>query len=504
MSRIAIIGAGVSGLATAALLARDGHEVDVFEQASEMGGRAGVWERDGFRWDTGPSWYLMPEVFERWFARAGTTTADHLDLVRLDPGYRVFSERGEAIDLATGRAARDMFESVEPGAGRRLARYLDDAAEAYRLSIDHFLYEPYRTPAAFLRPAVLRRARKLSRLLRTTLHERAAEHVADQRLQQVLEYPAVFLGGSPFQVPALYSLMSHLDLTVGVDHPMGGMRQIVVALERIARDAGANIHLGSDAEAIRVDGSGPRGRVTGLRVGGEEVAADAVVSTADLHETERLLGRRTGAKRPRTASPGTVLVLLGVRGALPQLPHHSLLFAERWRENFDAILGSPGSVPDPASLYVCHPSATDPSAAPDGDANLFVLVPAPADPKSGRGGVDGQGDPRIEAIADRAIAQIAKWADISDLAERIVVRRTIAPEDFAVDLRTWRGNALGLAHTLDQSALWRHRNTVRGIRGLHLAGADVLPGIGVPMCLISSEIVADRVARDSRRRRTGR
>lgn len=442
----------------------------------------------------------MPEVFERWFERAGTSAAEQLDLVRLDPGYRVFPERGEPLNLPPGRGAIDVFERRERGAGARLARYLDDAEEAYRLSLDHFLYEPYRTPAAFLRPAVVRRARRLTRLLRTTLHDRAAAHVTDLSLQQVLEYPAVFLGGSPFAVPALYSLMSHLDLTVGVDHPLGGMRQIVTSLERIARAAGARIHVGADVEAIRVDGGRVRGRVSGVRVGGEELAADIVVSCADLHETERLLGRRTGSRRARTPSPGAVLVLLGVRGSLPQLAHHSLLFAERWRENFDEILQTPGRVPDPASLYVCHPSATDPSAAPEGDANLFVLIPAPADPASGRGGVDGQGDAGIEDIADRAIAQISAWAGIPDLAERIVVRRTIAPEDFAVDLRTWRGNALGLAHTLGQSALWRHRNTVRGVRGLHLAGADVLPGIGVPMCLISSEIVADRIVHDNRRR----
>ena len=196
----------------------------------------------------------------------------------------------------------------------------------------------------------------------------------------------------------------------------------------------------------------------------------------------------------RTSGPGAVLVMLGVDGALGRMPHHSLFFTRDWRRNFAAI--ADGRVPEPASVYVCRPSATDPSAAPSGQENLFVLVPMPADPQLGRGGVDGGGDPRIEAIADAAIDQVARWSGHGDLAQRIVVRRTVGPADFSEDLGAWRGSMLGPAHTLGQSAMFRAGNRSRKVDGLYYAGSSTIPGIGLPMCLISAEIVADRIARE--------
>jgi phytoene desaturase len=232
------------------------------------------------------------------------------------------------------------------------------------------------------------------------------------------------------------------------------------------------------------------------------VPADLVVGASDLHhlETELLPPERQTYPeswwKKRTPSPGALLLLLGVEGELPRLAHHTLVFTKDWRGNFDAIFGDEPYVPDPASLYVCRPSATDPSVAPAGHENLFVLVPMPADVTLGHGGVDGAGGPRIEAAADAVIDQIAAWTGIPDLADRIVVRRTIAPADFASDLHTWRGNSLGLSHTLLQSAVFRPRNASRRVEGLLYAGADVLPGIGLPMCLISAELVLKRVRGD--------
>ena len=256
-----------------------------------------------------------------------------------------------------------------------------------------------------------------------------------------------------------------------------------------------------------MDRAGRLARVTGVAVrdatGERDVAADLVVGAGDLHHLETRLLPRELQTYPaswwdrRDPGFGAVLLHLGVRGRLPQLEHHSLLFTRDWDANFRAIFGADPHVPDPTSVYVCAPSRTDPGVAPEGHENVFVLVPVPAALRLGRGGVGGTGDPALEAVADAAIAQIADWAGIGDLAERIVVRRTVGPADFAADLHAWSGTALGPAHTLRQSALLRGRNTSRKVRGLYYAGGSTIPGIGLPMCLISAEIMLKAVRGDT-------
>jgi phytoene desaturase len=230
--------------------------------------------------------------------------------------------------------------------------------------------------------------------------------------------------------------------------------------------------------------------------------ADIVVSTADLWHTETSMLLPELQTYPqsywekRTAGPSALLVLLGVEGELPELEHHTLFFTKDWKANFGKIFDDL-EVPDPASLYVCKPSATDPGVAPEGHENLFVLVPLPADPAIGAGGVDGAGDERIEQLADAVIEQIGDWAGIPDLASRVVVRRTIGPADFVSTLNSWRGTALGPAHTLRQSAMFRARNVSAKVDGLYYAGGSTTPGIGLPMCLISAELVLKRLHGDT-------
>ncbi|MET0781667.1 MAG: phytoene desaturase family protein [Microbacterium sp.] len=500
-----VIGAGIAGLATAALLGAEGWHVTILEARDEIGGRAGSWEHEGFRFDTGPSWYLMPEVFDHFFRLLGTTAERELDLVRLDPAYRVYSQPSAErplppTDVQSGREeATALFEGIEPGAGAKLDVYLDSAADAYELSVSRFLYDTYETTAGLRDPALMRRAGQLAPLLTRSLASHVERRFTDPRLRQILGYPAVFLGGSPYGVPSLYHLMSHLDLDDGVLYPRGGFIEVIRAVQRLAAANGAVIETGCEVVEITTTDAA----ATGVRLAdGRRIPADLVVSTADLHHTETKLLPSDLQTYPekwwarRTPSPGALLLLLGVEGELPQLAHHTLLFAEDWRSNFEDIFQEPRRIPDPASLYVCRPSATDADVAPAGHENLFVLVPIPADPKIGRGGVDGDGDAAVETAADRVIQQISEWCGIPDLAERIVVRRTIAPGDFAADLHAWRGNALGLAHTLGQSAMFRPRNASRKVRGLSYAGGSALPGIGLPMCLISAELVLKRLRGD--------
>ncbi|WP_254782812.1 phytoene desaturase family protein [Curtobacterium sp. MCBA15_009] len=504
--RAVVIGGGISGLAAAALLARDGFAVTVLEQRTQLGGRAGSWERDGFRFDTGPSWYLMPEVFDHFFRLLGTSADAELDLVELDPGYRVYTEgHDEPIDLRADREANiALFESVEPGAGARIRKYLASAEDTYAMAIRRFLYTTFQDLTKLAAPDVLRRLPKLARLLLQPLSSRAASAVKDRRLWQILGYPAVFLGTSPYAAPSMYHLMSHLDLADGVLYPKGGITEVIGAVERVARAEGARVIAGAKVERIVVEDGVATGVVHRDRDGVQHTApADLVVSAADLQHTEmQLLDRehRThGAEHWKTRDPGpsAVLVYLGIDGPTPGLLHHTLVFTEDWKANFGAIFGKDRHVPDPASIYVCAPSETDPSVAPRGSSNLFILVPLPADLSIGKGGVDGAGDFEVERIADRAIDVVAERAGVPDLRDRIRVRRTIGPRDFADDLNAWNGSMLGPAHTLKQSAFFREKNASTKVQGLYYVGASTIPGIGLPMCLISAEVLLKRIHGDT-------
>lgn len=504
--RAIVIGGGISGLASAALLARDGFAVTVLEQRGQLGGRAGSWERDGFRFDTGPSWYLMPEVFDHFFQLLGTTADAELDLVKLDPGYRVYSEgHDEPIDLRADREANiALFESIEPGAGERMRKYLASAEDTYAMAVRRFLYTSFQDLRKLAAPDVLRRLPKLARLLLEPLSRFAGSAVRDRRLWQVLGYPAVFLGTSPYAAPSMYHLMSHLDLADGVLYPKGGITEVISAVERVARKEGAKVIAGAKVERIRVEDGHVTGVVHRDRRGVQHVApADLVVSAADLRHTELQLLDAEHRTYPaahwdkRDPGPSAVLVYLGVDGPVPGLLHHTLVFTEDWEQNFGAIFGKDRHVPDPASIYVCAPSETDPTVAPPGSSNLFVLVPLPADLSIGRGGVDGAGDYEVERIADRAIDVIAERAGVPDLRDRIRVRRTIGPRDFADDYNAWSGSMLGPAHTLRQSAFFREKNVSGKVDGLYYAGASTIPGIGLPMCLISAEVLLKRIHGDT-------
>ncbi|UWX98754.1 phytoene desaturase family protein [Arthrobacter zhaoxinii] len=512
-----VIGGGITGLATAALLSREGLQVTVLEKQPETGGRAGSWETGGFRFDTGPSWYLMPEVFDHFFRLLGTSAADQLELVRLDPGYRViFEDTAAPVDVAATREGNiALFESLEPGAGDRLQKYLESAEEVYGMAKKRFLYTTFASFLPLLRPDVLRNGPRLARLLLEPLSTFVAKRFTDPRIRQILGYPAVFLGSSPFTTPSMYHLMSRLDLADGVLYPMGGFHRIVSVISDLARAEGTKVITGAEVTRIRTSApSGPgrgrshlrrrRPRAVGVDYRDAEgtvvsLDADLVVSAADLHHTETALLPEELQTYPETywehrvPGPGGLLLHLGVQGTLPQLEHHTLLFTRDWEANFEKIFGADTSVPDPASLYVCRPSATDPGAAPEGHENLFVLVPVPSDPSLGAGGIDGAGDPQIEKMADAVIAQLSSWAGIPDLAERIIIRRTVGPQDFVADLNSWRGTLLGPAHILKQSAFFRGTNASRKVEGLLYAGGSTLPGIGLPMCLISAELILKRL-----------
>lgn len=462
----------------------------------------------------------MPRVFEHFFEMLGTSSAEQLDLRLVRPSYSVFSEPASAastrepLTIPLGRhRVFDAFQRVEPGSSAALSTYLTSARRITDLAERYFLYNPFTRLRSLLHKDVLSNLPELIQLLTTSLESYVATRFSDPVLRQVLGYPAVFLGTNPADAPAIYHLMSALDLDEGVRYPMGGFWQLVEKLEALAVSAGARVV--TNAEVLRIHTSQRDGGVTKRRRrvvngvswrdnhgGVRREDAEIVVSGADLHHTETRLLAAHDRSYPerwwerRTSGPGAVIAMLGVRGEIPKLPHHSLFFTRDWAENFSAIFGENSRIPQPTSIYVCKPSATDLTVAPTGHENLFVLIPVPADTSIGNGSLMGQPSEQVEHTVDAAIDQIAEWADIPDLRERIVVRESIGPADFADEYFAWHGGMLGPAHILSQSAMFRAQNSSKRVDGLYYAGATTAPGVGVPMCLISAELVLKRIRGD--------
>jgi len=510
-----VIGAGVAGLATAGLLAKDGYDVTVLEKQAQVGGRAGVLEADGFRWDMGPSWWLMPEAFEHFYQLMGTTVDDELDLVQLnEPAFRMFTENHDPVDVHTGtQHVAELFERIEPGAGAVVQRYLTEMGADYRLAIEQFLYTNFTQLRGLTTAKIIRRLGRLARKLTRSIDSDVAAEFDHVQLRQLLTYAAVFLSSAPKITPAFYGIMNYTTLVEGVAYPMGGFGTFVNSLHRLAVDAGARIITGAPVERIHVAPGGGRQQVAAVRYRNaagqsQHMTADVVISCADRQHTESELVDHPRAARPkywRRRNPGlsSVLAYLGVEGELPQLAHHSLFFSEDWGPDFATVFPDERSTTDPdrnkfsRSLYVSRPSATDPTVAPDGHENVFLLIPVPAMHDGIVGNLNHDEDPEITTIVDHAIELVSQRIGVPALADRIVARHTVGPGDFQDRFNAWQGNALGLAHTLSQSAFFRGANTSKHVGGLYFAGATTVPGVGLPMCLISAENVLKRLRHDT-------
>lgn len=488
----AVVGGGVGGLAVANLLAKQGYEVTVYEKNDQLGGRMGILRQDGFRFDTGPSWYLMPEVFEHYFDLLGHKTTDYYELQKLQPGYKVFFDYAKPLTVR-GDLEKDAatFESLEVGAGRELKKYVADARTIYQLALQNFLYNPFRSFGSLARDTeVLRHSPALLRGLTGSLHGHVKRSFERTELQQILEYAMVFLGTSPFTAPSMYRLMSYLDFEQGVFFPKGGMYKVAEALVVVGKDLRVQYKTGVEVSEIVVQ----NGAATGVRVNGQVQPADIVISNADLAFTETQLLPAKYQTYPQSywskkkAAPAALLMYLSVKGSLPHLEHHNLLFVKDWRKNFSDIYDDK-NWPEPASMYVSRTSATDPSTALKGHENIFVLVPLPPGKQLSA--------TEQAKLADRYIAQIADQMDIPDLAERIVSKSFRGPADFTELFNAWQGSALGLNHIMRQSAFMRPQVRSKKVSNLYYVGAMTQPGIGVPMCLISAELVIKDLAGDT-------
>lgn len=370
-----VIGAGIGGLGTAGLFAKKGYDVTVLEKNANFGGRANVFEAEGFRFDMGPSWYLAPDIFEHFFDLVGEKVSDHLTLEKLKPSYRIFFRNSpDKVDINSDiDIDSKTFDAIEAGAGENLKAYLKQSEYQYDVATQHFMYKNYDTIFDFFNRRVMAEGQKLS--VFSNMHAFVSKFFKSQKLRQIMEYTMVFLGTSPYEAPALYNLMSHMDFNQGVFYPRGGFYALIDSLVAIAEKNGAKLRNNADVAEIIVD----NGETTGVRLaGGEAIPADIVISNADMWFTEtKLLAEKWQTHRQRywnkkVLAPSAFIMYLGVKEKLPSLIHHNLLFSEDWRKNFDDIYKDP-KLPDEPSLYVCAPSVTDSSVAPEGKENLSSL-----------------------------------------------------------------------------------------------------------------------------------
>ena len=489
-----VIGSGIGGLGAACLLARRGFSVRVCEKNERLGGLCNRFEAEGFTFDMGPSWYLMPDVFAAFFALLGEKVEDHLDLVKLSPSYRVYFKDEERPERRQVEMYSDLdrdvatVEALEPGAGERLREYLRLSEQQYGIALQSFLYRNSDTIFDFLNLETAREGRRMQ--VFSPMHRYVQQFFHTEAVQKLMEYQMVFLGSSPYNTPALYNIMAHIDFNMGVYYPRGGIYEIVRALERIGRKWGVTYTTGDPVVGVDVSG----GRATGVTlVSGEKIAADIVLSNANIQHTEMaLLPKPARSYSPRywesrVLAPSALILYLGVRGRLPGLVHHSLIFSRDWERNFAEIFDDPKLPTDP-SIYICAPSVTDPTVAPPDHENLFVLVPtAPGLQATSKA---------IEEYSDRTLATLERVMGVPDLRTRICYQRTFTWTDFEARYHNYRGSALGLAHTLRQSAIWRPNNRSRKVRNLFYVGANTNPGIGMPICLISAELAYKRIVGD--------
>lgn len=485
--KVVVVGAGIGGLATACLLAKKGYSVTVLEKNSKPGGRANIFEEKGYLFDMGPSWYMMPDIFEHFFMLMEEKITDHLSLKRLSPSYRIFlkSESKHYDFYSDLEKTIETFESLEKGSGEVLRQYMKTTEYQYKIARDEFMYKNYDSIFDFFNKRVMTEGRKLP--LFSKVEKIINTKFNSEILRKVMQYQTVLLGTSPGDAPGIYSMMNYVDFVEGVWYPDGGIYKLIEAMVNIAEKNNVEIKTSCPVSRIVVEGGEVRGV---LLEDGSTIGADIVISNADIVHTDQVLldkpyrQKSPGYWNKRLMAPSAFILYLGIDGVIPSLQHHNLLFAKDWTKNFLEIFKKPEWPTDP-SLYVCAPSKTDLHVAPVGKENLFVLVPIAA-------GLPHT-DEFLQEYADKTIAQMSEYMDIPNLKSRIEFQKIYAVNDFIKDYNAFKGSALGLAHSLGQTAIFRPNNINKKVKNLYYVGAGTNPGIGMPICLISAELVYKRI-----------
>jgi phytoene desaturase len=478
---IIVIGAGFAGLSAACVLAKEGYQVTILEKNDQPGGRARIWEQDGFKFDMGPSWYWMPDVFENFFALFGKKPADYYQLVRLDPGYRVYFSRDEVMDVpANMNELETLFESIEPGSSIGLKEFLKQAAYKYEVGMGEYVFRPSHSITEFIDFNLIKKSFSLQLLGSMSSHVR--KYFKNPKLIKLLEFPVLFLGATPQNTPAMYSMMNYADLALGTWYPQGGMNQIVKAMVSLAEELGVTIKLNTEVVKIDIVNKQVGDIITNQGV----FEADFIIAGADYeHVDQHLIDKPNQNYKPqywdsRTMSPSSLLFYIGTNKKVEGIQHHNLFFDEDFELHAKEIYTTP-MWPTSPLFYVCCTSKIDKDAAPEGGENLFFLMPiAPGlhDDNSIR-------EKYFDLMLDRF-----KHITGQDIRDSIVIKRSYALNDFKADYHSFKGNAYGLANTLAQTAFFKPAMRAKHIKNMLYTGQLTVPGPGVPPAIISGQVAA--------------
>lgn len=474
--KIAIIGTGVGGLATAARLASRGYDVEIFEKLSECGGRAHILEDKGFKFDTGPSFVLMPDIFKEIFLSCSEDINDYLKLKVLDINYKIFYPRGETVTVyRDNEKTKNELEKLEKNAASSYDKFIEETGKIYR-KVEPLLYKSF-TPKSLINPCYWKLVRELK--VGQTYWQLAKSFFKDERLCYAFTFEAMFIGVSPFQAPAFYSMISYADHVQKIYHPIGGMYEIPKALEKLARKFGVKINYNSEISRIT-----KQHNQLLLSLRENKIPADRVVANSDYAYTQTELLDRSIPKFKYSCS--VYLIYLGTKRRISGLEHHNLFFAEDLRKNLRQIF-TDKTIPDDFSFYIHVPTVTDSSLAPAGKDILYILVPVPNLYNCKDNFKESE-----EKIRSRVFKKVDSLLGLK-LEDLIETEHKFYPEDFIKRYNIKYGATFGLAHTLMQSAFFRPANFDRRLKNLYFVGASTQPGGGLPPVIASSKIVADLI-----------
>lgn len=481
---VVVIGAGFSGLASACFLAKAGYKVTILEKNDSVGGRARTFSCEGFMFDMGPSWYWMPDVFDRFFSQFGKRVSDYYSLKRLSPSYKVVFSKTEAYDIPSDlHALCKLFDSIEKGAGNKLQLFLRDAAYKYRKGMGDLVFMPGHSVLEFAKPSLIPDVIKLNLL--SSFKKHAMGYFSDPRLLQLVEFPILFLGATANDTPALYSLMNYADMELGTWYPMGGMHKIAQAMVSLATELGVDIRTGEEVKQFVYKGKDIEKVITEKA----EYSCDAVVASADYRHVDKdILQEKASYSddywNSRKLAPSSLLFYLGINKKIKGLLHHNLFFDADFSHHAQQIYKQP-NWPDNPLFYACVPSFTDAAVAPEGKENIFLLIPIAPDLKD---------DDAIHSKYLQELLQRMEAYTGESISPYVEFSQAYSVRNFIQDYHSFKGNAYGLANTLTQTAFLKPSMKSKKVPNLVFTGQLTVPGPGVPPSLISGELAAATVS----------
>ena len=482
--KITIIGSGFSSLSAACYLAKSGHQVEIFEKNDAPGGRARQLKKNGFVFDIGPSWYWMPDVFEKFFNDFGKSVSDYYQLERLDPGYKVYFGKDDFINIGDNLdKIYDVFEGVERGSSEKLKKFIRKAAENYKIAIKDLVYRPGLSPLELITPVTLKKIGSFF----SNVKKEVTKDFKDPKLTQILQFPVLFLGAKPADTPAFYSFMNFADFGLGTWHPKNGMYSIVKGMVSLAESQGVKIHLNSPVDEILLE----KNKAVGIKIKNKIILSDIILSGADYQHTETLVSPNYRSYSEaywdkKVFAPSSLLFYVGINKKVKNVSHHTLFFDVDFDTHASAIYDN-AKWPDEPLFYANFPSISDPNMAPEGKEACFILIPiAP-----GLEDTESIRQKYFEIILNRLEKLTGQ-----QLRDSILFKESFCVNDFISVYNSYKGNAYGMANTLFQTAFLRPKLKSKKVKNLFFSGQLTVPGPGVPPALISGKLVAGLIEKN--------